>query len=163
MFSFFVFVFLGVTLFCLFSTVSTAFEHQHSIEYRMMDNLGQPCNQTAAKAYAIQHQQQHYKQQQQQQQQYKNQQQQLEHEQEMPLKVMENIVDVHDDGLEGSGDYNQQDFILSHNMQAIHGLNARKLDETIRGQKINRSGDLSHKNQFRGEITFIYILREIKI
>ncbi|TMW49726.1 hypothetical protein DOY81_005190 [Sarcophaga bullata] len=132
-----------VTLFCLFSTISTAFEHQHSIEYRMMDNLGQPCNQTVAKAYAIQRLRQ---------QQYKNQQQQHEHE--MPLNVMENNVEFHDDGLEGSGGHNEREFILSHNMHALQNLNALtdgrgEEDETVIGKKIKRSGVLSYEKSLQ--------------
>ena len=147
------FFFLGVTLFCLFSTISTAFEHQHSIEYRMMNNLGQPCNETVAKSYAVQRLRQ------QQQQHYKNQQQQQQYEHEMPLNVMENNVEFHDDGLEGSGGHNEREFILSHNMHPLKTLNAltegrEEEDDAVTGRKIKRSGALSYENSLLGEINF---------
>lgn len=125
--------FLGVTLFCLLSTISTAFEHQHNIEYRMIDNLGRPCNQTVAKANAIQQhktQQQHNQYQQQQQQQ-----------QEIPLKAKENFIEFLDE-TEGSGEHhNDQDLILSNDMnilQRITGLKNAK--ENV--HRIKRSVDL---------------------
>ncbi|KAM7350549.1 proctolin receptor [Cochliomyia hominivorax] len=108
-------VIAGVTLFCLLSTISTAFEHQHSIEYRMMDNLGQPCNQTVAKAYAIQQQQQHkkYLQQLQKQQEY--------HQQQQQEKFVEFL-----DETEGSGERNDQEFILTNDMNVLQKLSMLK-------------------------------------
>lgn len=33
-------------MFCLLSTISTAFEHEYSIEFKMIDSRGQACNYT---------------------------------------------------------------------------------------------------------------------
>ena len=125
----------------------------------MMDNHGQPCNQTVAKPYAVQRLRQ------QQQQQYKNQQQQQQHEHEIPLNVMENNVEFHDDGLEGSGGgHNEREFILSHNMHPLQPLNAltegrEEEDEAVTGKKIKRSEVLSYEKSLLGEINFKEIKR----
>lgn len=37
----------GMAVFCLISTISTALEHQHSVEFRLLDEQGRPCNETA--------------------------------------------------------------------------------------------------------------------
>uniref|UniRef100_A0A1A9W284 G-protein coupled receptors family 1 profile domain-containing protein n=1 Tax=Glossina brevipalpis TaxID=37001 RepID=A0A1A9W284_9MUSC len=39
-------VITGVAVFCLLSTISTAFEHEYSIEFKMIDSRGQACNHT---------------------------------------------------------------------------------------------------------------------
>lgn len=39
-------VITGVAVFCLLSTISTAFEHEYSIEFKMIDSRGQACNYT---------------------------------------------------------------------------------------------------------------------
>lgn len=44
----FLLVFVAVALFCLLSTLSTAFEHSYARGYRLIDDAYRPCNQTLA-------------------------------------------------------------------------------------------------------------------